>query len=297
MPAVDGGVSGDGSQSGTASSSQPDITMATAPDLLARMLVRAAGVDARINGVSASANGANAQGTGAAHSPSAISARLQALFGSIASNATSVASSNGSQSGSQTTYGFDQFASQQSDSTQDSSNASVLGTPGVSFSTQVQNAVQNAASAAQPVDTSAVIEQLVKGMSMRTNAQGSSEIRLHLQPENLGDVTMKITVSGSQISATAIASNTDVRNTLMSNHHQLARSLADAGLTLSGFTVDVSGGDTGRQGQNQDRTAGFGRRYTVHELRGAPSSESPALSTLAPPILSGPGLELFNYLA
>ena len=107
---------------------------------------------------------------------------------------------------------------------------------------------------------------------------------------------MKITVTGSQISANVVASSADVRNALLSNHHHLARSLADAGLTLSGFSVDVSGGNAGRDRHNDDRTAGFGRRYTVHELPG-PSSETPALAALGPPLLNGSSLALFNYLA
>ncbi len=286
-------------QSNADASSQTAIAMANAPDLLARMLVRAAGVDAKINGNAAFANGSSGTGANATQTPSALAARFASALANIVSNATH-ASSNGSfTSGGQTGKSFDQQSSQeQTLSTNDSSLTNALAAPAFSLTGMTQTAAQAAAAASHSaVDANAVIEQLIKGMVMRTDAQGSSVIQLHLQPENLGDVTMKITVTGSQISANVVAANADVRNALMSNHQQLARSLADAGLTLSGFSVDVSGGNAGRDRQNNDRTAGFGRRYTLHELRGASESETPALASLGPSIIDGSSLALFNYLA
>jgi flagellar hook-length control protein FliK len=276
---------------------QQAITMANAPDLLARMLVRAAGVDAKINGSVAVATGSAGTTSNAAQTPSALAARFEAALANIVSNASP--SSNGSFTGGQSGQSFDQqFPSQPSSSTHDLSLSNTLAAPGFTVTTPLQNAAQTTTAVSHAgVDTNAVIEQLIKGMAMRTNDQGSSEIRLHLQPENLGDVTMKITVTGSQISANVVAANADVRNTLMSNHQQLARSLADAGLTLSGFSVDVSGGNAGRDRENNDRTAGFGRRYTVHELPGASTSETTDIASLGPPLLSGSNLALFNYLA
>ena len=116
------------------------------------------------------------------------------------------------------------------------------------------------------------------------------------QGDNLDLKSLTAAMSGCDF-VFHLAANADVRNTLMSNHQQLARSLADAGLTLSGFSVDVSGGNAGRDRQNNDRTAGFGRRYTVHELPGAPTQETPALASLGPSLLNGQSLALFNYLA
>ena len=148
-----------------------------------------------------------------------------------------------------------------------------------------------------PVDANAIVEQVVKSMVMRTAQSGSSEIRLRLNPDNLGEVTMKITVSGSSIDANIVAANSDVRNALIANHQHLAQSLSEAGLTLSGFSVDVSGGDAGRD-QNRDRTGGFGRRYTVHEIGGtADDSQTAESSSPGPQLLPRTSLDLFNYLA
>ena len=272
--------------------------MANAPDLLARMLVRAAGVDAKINGNAAVAGAPNGAASNTAQTPSALAARFESALANIVSNAKLASSGGSFTSGGQTGQSSDQQSQQSQLLNHDSSLTNTLAAPAFSLSGTAQSAAQTSAGASQtPVDANAVIEQLVKSMVMRTDAQGSSVIQLHLQPENLGDVTMKITVTGSQISANVVAANADVRNTLMSNHQQLARSLADAGLTLSGFSVDVSGGNAGRDRQNNDRTAGFGRRYTVHELSGASESETPALAALGPSILDGSSLALFNYLA
>ncbi|HTV73749.1 MAG TPA: flagellar hook-length control protein FliK [Candidatus Acidoferrales bacterium] len=279
--------------------SQSNISMSNAPDLLARMLVRAAGVDAQVNGdANAAAAGsatpapANAAGTPVL-SPTMLAARFAALLGDADSAAVTASTPSGNTStGSNAGHTFDQEFGQQTPS--GASAASLIATPNAS-SSQAQNAPQSAATGTT-VNMNDVIEQMVSSMTMRTVAQGTSEIRLQLQPEDLGQVTMRLTVSGSQVSANVVAQNGDVGNALIANHQQLARSLSEAGLTLSGFSVDVSGGDAGKD-QSKDRTAGFGRRYTVHELSGSTTAETNEASDPGPPLLGGTGLELFNSLA
>lgn len=269
------------------------ITQANAPDLLARMLVRAAGVDARVNGTAAQSGQLSAP-VGTDSTPSALAARFQNALAALAHASDS--NTQGNSSGSNA----ERDLSQQPDSKPSSStDATQLGiaaaantqTSNASFTTQVQAHAQSA------VDANAVVEQVVKSMVMRTNQSGSSEIRLRLNPDNLGEVTMKITVSGSSISANMVAANGDVRNALLSNHQHLAQSLNEAGLTLTGFSVDVSGGDAGRD-QNRDRTGGFGRRYVVHEIGGSEvGSDAAQTSSTGPQLLPSSSLELFNYLA
>ena len=269
--------------------------MDNAPDLLARMLVRASSTDAKLNGNAMLTTPQAPQAAGSSQTPQALAARFEAAIATIVSNGVASNGSNGSSNGQSGL--LDQQLSSQTTSTHDVSSAPVssLPAPAPSFATLVDTIAQQAPSHTSAVDANAVIEQMMKGMVMRTDDQGASTIRLHLQPENLGDMTMHITVSGSQISANVVTANADVRNALLSNHQQLARSLQNAGLTLSGFSVDVSGGNAGRD-QNRDRTSGFGRRYVVHELHAATPQETPALSTLAPMPMNGASLELFNYL-
>jgi flagellar hook-length control protein FliK len=272
----------------------PSISMSNAPDLLARMLVRAAGADAQINGASAAASNADTAGSPSL-SPSALAARFAALLaqGDAGSAITGSSSSNAS-TGGNSGRAFDQNLGQ----TPGNATIGIASPPASSnLFSQVQSALQNGQGQTTTVDANSVIEQMVSSMAMRTAQQGTSEIRLQLQPENLGQVTMRLTVQGSQVNASVVAQSADVRSALVANHQELARSLSEAGLTLSGFSVDVSGGDAGND-QGKDRTAGFGRRYTVHELAsGDATSETADASSLGPQILSDSKLELFNYLA
>jgi flagellar hook-length control protein FliK len=275
------------------------MSMTNAPDLLARMLVRAAGADASINGTAGSAVASSQTGQPTSLSPTMLAARFAALLGEDASalGAGPVSSASGQSGGSASNdTGTHTFA--QTPSSAPSANALVAGpviTP-ANWASQLHDAIANTAPSGSPVDASSIVEQLVKGMAMRTDLQGTSQIRLSLQPENLGTVTMKLTVSGTQVSANVIASSADVRSAIVANHQELARSLADAGLTLSGFSVDVSGGDAGSD-QNNDRTAGFGQKFTVHELNGASAEETASDPGSGPQLLGSTSLELFNYLA
>jgi Flagellar hook-length control protein FliK len=282
-------------------SQQPQLTMSNAPDLLARMLVRAAGADAQLNGSSDAANTSGDASTGASAlvpagstslTPTMLAARLAAILGEAEGGMVAASSSSGNTSTSTSSgHTFGQDLTQQSPM---GTVASVIA-PAPSLSSQVQNALQNNG-AGSTVDPDAIIEQMVKGMTMRTVAEGTSEIRLQLQPENLGQVTMRLSVSGNQVTANVVAQSADVRSALVANHQELARSLNEAGLTLAGFSVDVSGGDAG-QDQGKDRTAGFGRRYTVHELSGNTTAETTEAPDPGPSLLGGSSLELFNSLA
>ena len=87
------------------------------------------------------------------------------------------------------------------------------------------------------------------------------------------------------------------RLAIVAGHQQLANSLAEAGLTLTGLSVDVSGGEQNSDQQKKDRASGFGRRYTVHELSGAAADSGASDQLSGPQLISSSSLELFNYLA
>jgi flagellar hook-length control protein FliK len=118
------------------------------------------------------------------------------------------------------------------------------------FSNQVVSAsapagpAQTASPLYAAIDPHAVIEQLVKGITMR-NFGTTSEVRMRLQPQHLGDVALKLTVTGNTIAANVVAQNSHVRDLLLANQQQLARTLSEAGLSLGNFSVDVSGGNAG----------------------------------------------------
>jgi flagellar hook-length control protein FliK len=156
--------------------------------------------------------------------------------------------------------------------------------------------VQSASAPTTPyVDPQSVIEQVVTGIVLR-NSGTTSEVRMRLQPEHLGDVSLKLTVSGNTISANIVAQNADVRDMLLSNQQQLARTLADAGLSLGNFSVDVSGGNPGF---SQQQTPQHRSLFKVGALHADAASEddSWADSRFGPPVVAGSKSLVLNYLA
>jgi flagellar hook-length control protein FliK len=146
------------------------------------------------------------------------------------------------------------------------------------------------------VDPQAVIEQLVKGISMRTSGD-SSELRLRLQPEHLGDVALKLTVTGTTIDANVIAQNADVRDVLLSHQQHLARSLAEAGLSLGKFSVDVSGGNAGFTQQQSKQQAQAAKSIAVGGSLLAGEDGNWEDQRFGPSLISSSGSLVFNYLA
>ena len=145
------------------------------------------------------------------------------------------------------------------------------------------------------VDPQSVIEQVVKGIVLR-NFGTTSEVRMRLQPEHLGDVSLKLTVTGSTISANIVAQNADVRDMLMQNQQQLARSLAEAGLSLGNFSVDVSGGNPGFSQQHSQQPHRSLRSGALH-VDTAAEDDPWADSRFGPPVLTGARSLVLNYLA
>jgi flagellar hook-length control protein FliK len=130
------------------------------------------------------------------------------------------------------------------------------------FGSALTNATQDASpqSAIQTpyttIDPQSIIEQVVKAMTVRTYGD-TSQMRISLQPQHLGDVSMKLTVTGNTVSANVVAQNANVGQILLANQHQLAKTLADAGLSLGSFSVDVSGGNPGFSQQQASQSRAF----------------------------------------
>ena len=296
-------------------------------DLVARMLMRASGVDARVNpnGVAPAENAPAAAQTAAAPLvarpmdgggttlPSAMANRMTALLTQAVGAAA--ASANGGTGGNASTNGnapghdaFANLANAFAAAPNSPAHApaaadaaiptfAVPATPGTAASPNATS-TQQAAASANPMlaDPSALVEQVVKGMAMRTQANGTSEVRLRLSPESLGSINMKLSVDGTNVSATAVAQNSEVRNALLSHQHQLARSLAESGLKLTSFTVDLSGQNANPDRGLHDRSGGFGRHYHVIETGNVHGTESESTNG-GPALLPGHTLALLNYLA
>ncbi len=152
-----------------------------------------------------------------------------------------------------------------------------------------------------PVDPGAVMDQILRGMQVHT-ADGQSEVRLHLLPEQLGDVSIKLIVSGGVVDASITADSAAARDALVSGQSQLARTLADAGLKLQGFTVGLGGGFTGgREGADQNPWArGGARRIGPIEAHGDDEPDDvgllAAVPSFGPPIFTAARFSGHNYL-
>jgi flagellar hook-length control protein FliK len=262
-----------------------------AADVLGRMLARAANAEGQPTGAPAPAPTAPTASHGTP-SPSQLFARLMSV---IAQSSNQQTPSGGEKQSSQFAFGKDALPAAHAQS----SNTQTALVP--AFSTALSNAsapaAQSAASSAMPyaIDPQSVIEQLVKGISLR-NFGTTSEVRMRLQPEHLGDVSLKLTVSGNTITANIVAQNADVRDMLLSNQQQLARTLAEAGLSLGNFSVDVSGGNAGFSQQHTAQQHSLGKTSALH-LGSVAEDETWADSRFGPPVMAGSKALVLNYLA
>lgn len=279
-----------------AQSATQQITVQSA-DVLGRMLARAANADAQ-NAAQSAAPAASAVSAHPA-TPAAPSASPSELFARLMNVIAQASGENASrQNGKeQQGFAFSKNALPALHSSQTQANTA----PTPAFGNAIASAsVQSAQSPQSPpapytLDPQSVIEQVVKGIVLR-NAGNTSEVRMRLQPENLGDVSLKLTVTGNTISANIVAQNADVRHALLQNQQQLARSLAEAGLSLGKFTVDVSGGNPGFAQQQSQQHRSFARTGSVH-LSAVAEDDMWADSRFGPPVLAGSKPLVLNYLA
>lgn len=280
-----------------------------AAGLLARMLTRAAAVNAQVNGSAIAAQtsqrGANTSGTlprneGVNFAQTTAAARLEAALGDIVAATAQNQGGNASTDNQSGSFGSGNSllgngpAASSKAAPATTSDALAFAVPTGSPAQFLHT--QSATSSGSSVDPSALIEQVVKSMSMRTQSDGTSQLSVRLVPEHLGSVTLNLKVDGSNVSATAVAQNADVRNALVAHQQTLARSLAESGLKLTSFNVNMSGGNAGHD-QPRDRTSGFGRQYAVHEVAASGHSDSMESSSGDPAIVPQSTLALFNYLA
>ncbi len=279
-------------------------------DLLGRMIARAAGADATLTAARAavgepsappsftsatlaSASLAPASLTGASNPGQLDSNQMLRLTAALTAAAESGAGSGGSHLSS----GFGSPNGRDSNSFGNQTSNAALGftLPSLHGATNAA-APSVAAPTPQPLDVQALAEQMIAGMHMRTALDGSSQMQIKLVPEHLGEVAVRLTVSGTNVTANVVAQNADTRTALLANHQQLARGLADSGLKLTGFSVDLSGGKHQDRG-NDGKGPGLGRRFTIHEI-GAPAAQpTDALVSSNAGMLSADGNALYNYLA
>lgn len=255
------------------------------PDILGRMLARAAKNDPQQSVPSSAASPA---GTTAA-SPSDLFTRLMNVIAQATGERT------GHENGKQPPSFTHTFSSGTSASSASTTSTTPAFTAAVNMTTAPSAQPATPAARTAVVDPQSLIEQVVKGIVLR-NSGATSEVRMRLQPEHLGDVSLKLTVTGSTISANIVAQNADVRDMLLNNQQQLARTLAEAGLSLGNFSVDVSGGNPGFSQQQSQQQRTLSKAGALH-LDAAAEDDAWAESRFGPPVLAGAKSLVLNYLA
>lgn len=281
-------------------------TTQASPDLLARMLVRAAGASAASapasTAVAASATSSSQSVVGNAsatlqqpgYAPSVDATDVAGIVRVAAAAAQNPANGGSGDGGALAGDGDRTIAKLLASDPKEADATTALGAP--AFATALQNASQNLptpqAAAPSAIDAEAVIAQIVKGISLRSNASGD-HVTLRLAPESLGSVSMKVSVSGTQIDAVLTAQNADVRDLLAANAQQLARSFAGAGLKLGSFSVNVAGGNAhGDARRNGGQSAPARSVAAVDSALDAEEASEPHYGL---PIASARGL--MNYFA
>ena len=136
---------------------------------------------------------------------------------------------------------------------------------------------------------------------MRTTG-ASSEMRLSLVPQTLGDVNVKLVVEAGNVSAHVLAQTSEVRDALTAAQPLLTKALADAGLKLTSLRVDVSGdGFAGFSQQQNDQSQNGSRPRRTSADFGADDGEDDtgldAIPSFGPSIAARPSAGDYNYLA
>jgi len=151
------------------------------------------------------------------------------------------------------------------------------------------------------VDPNLVVGQLLHGLSLNT-VDTTSIVRMRLVPEELGDVSVKLTIEGSSVSAQVMAQTPAAHDALVAGGGQLARAFEDAGLKLTSFNVDLAGGFASFQQQQQQQSSQQGSSNGRTLLGGVDTPEADDSSLVAapnfgPPVLAGVSWSALNYLA
>jgi hypothetical protein len=178
----------------------------------------------------------------------------------------------------------------------------------------VQAAIQNGAASSESAkssettsssqtaaDPNAVVDQLLHGVFMNTTGDVST-VRLKLVPETLGDISVKLTIQGTTVNAQIMAQTPQAHDALIAGQQQLTKVLADAGLKLDSFSVDLAGGFASFQQQQQQQSSQNGTSFGRAALLGGvdtPETDEATLSAapnFGPPVLTGQNWSALNYL-
>lgn len=121
-----------------------------------------------------------------------------------------------------------------------------------------------------------VIAQIADRVEMLAAKSARREVVVHLEPEELGSVTMVVRRNGTQVEASVYASHEQVRTAIDQNRAGLSQQLESRGLTLGGLTV----GSQSAEGRSPNDGSSLAFSHPSHPNFGAGSSGTSARSAV-----------------
>jgi len=109
-----------------------------------------------------------------------------------------------------------------------------------------------------------VIDQIINRLSVRSNGS-QSEVKIRLDPPSLGTVRLNISTSADGVRTLIVAENQAVKQLIENNLSQLRDSMANQGLKLDGFSVEVGGDSNPGFSQQQDNLDQFNTNGSSRE--------------------------------
>ena len=109
-----------------------------------------------------------------------------------------------------------------------------------------------------------VIDQIINRLSVRSNGS-QSEVKIRLDPPSLGTVRMNISTSADGVRTLIVAENQAVKQLIENSLSQLRDSMANQGLKLDGFSVQVGGDSNPGFSQQQDNLNQFNTNGSSRE--------------------------------
>jgi len=137
--------------------------------------------------------------------------------------------------------------------------------------------------ASSSVNRVEVINQIVEKINLMFH-NGSTEMDLDLQPENLGKIQLKVVLEGQVITASFVTKSESVKEIIETNLAQLRKTFEDNGIQVQDLmvAVDQGGGDNaGSYASDRQNGQAAGYRYQPDLLE---SEERPDSSELRPDI-------------
>ncbi|HEX2937563.1 MAG TPA: flagellar hook-length control protein FliK [Ruminiclostridium sp.] len=135
----------------------------------------------------------------------------------------------------------------------------------------------------EPSDKANAANQVADAVKQAVD-NGRNEVRIHLSPEDLGGISVKIISQGGSLSLQITADNQHTGQLLASGMHELQKSLQDNGITMNKAEVSYTGlggfsASTSQQ-QQQQQQQNFSSQYNLPKW--VPAMQNTGSITAAP---------------